>query len=142
RDRIDPSPVGDGIFGIAAGARAHHAVAGLDAALRFRAALDHLARPFEADRRADASVAAVRQAAGRGEIGALERRGLDLHQHLVGFGPRLRDVAHDQSILARNAGLHRIASLIWFRALYCVGWVEPLARSRASSTRYGETHQA
>ncbi len=107
--RIDAAPVADGVFGVAAVARAHDAIAGLEGALHLGAGLDHLARPLDADQRADAAVGAMRQAARDREIGAVERRGLDLHQHLVGLGLRLRDIAHDEPVLARNASLHRFS---------------------------------
>src|SRR5262249_57867325 len=69
RHRVDAAPVADGVFGIAAGARAHDAVARLVAA-HLGAGFDHLARPFEADRRADPAVAAVGATARGGKIGA------------------------------------------------------------------------
>ena len=80
RHRVHPPPVAHGIFGIAAGARAHHAVAGLEAALNVGAGLDHLARPVDADRRADAAVAAVGKTTRGREIGASQE------QLLIDFG--------------------------------------------------------
>src|SRR6266446_9801135 len=50
RNRIDASPVGHGVFGIAAGAGAHDALARL-ITCNFGAGFDHLAGPFEPYRR-------------------------------------------------------------------------------------------
>ena len=58
RNRVDASPVGDGVFGIATGAGAHDAFARL-VLLNFGAGFDHLAGPFEPDRRADPAMAAM-----------------------------------------------------------------------------------
>src|SRR5262245_25563902 len=91
RHRVDASPVADSVFGIAAGAGAHDTVA-WPVALHLSADFNHLARPFEADRRADPTVAAVREAARGGKIGAIERGSPHLYQRLVGLWSRLRYV--------------------------------------------------
>src|SRR5262249_46123310 len=62
RHRVHATPVADCVFGIPAGAGAHDAIAG-PVALDFCAGFDHLARPFESDRRADPAMAAMGAAA-------------------------------------------------------------------------------
>src|SRR5262249_62375131 len=105
----------DGVFGIAASARAHDTVARL-VTRRLGAAFNHLARPFEADRRADSTVAAVGDAARGGKIGAIERGSPHLHQHLVGLWSRLRYVAQRQSVFSRNGSLHLVLRRLIRRA--------------------------
>ena len=128
-DRVDAPPVAHGIFGIAAGARAHHPVAGLEAALNLGAGLDHLACPVDADRRADATVAAVREATGGREIGAIEAGGAHLDQHLVGLRARLRHVAHVDPLFACNASLHRVLRRCFPRLSW--PWISPAPRPPA-----------
>src|SRR5262249_14224686 len=107
RHRVDAPPVADGVFGIAAGARAHDTAARL-VVLHLGAGLHHLARPFEADRRADPAVAAVGDAARGGKIGAIARGGPHLHQLFVGLRARLRYVAQRESVFSRNGSLHLV----------------------------------
>src|SRR5262249_22223333 len=104
---VDAPPVADGAFGIAAGARAHDTVARLVAA-HLGAGFDHFARPLEADRRADPAVAAVGDTARGGKIGAIERGGPHLHQHLVGLRSPLRYVAQREPLFSRNGSLHLV----------------------------------
>src|SRR6185295_19027459 len=122
-----PPPVAHGIFGVAAGARAHRAVAGLESALHVGANLDHLAGPVDADRRADTAMAAVGKTTRGGEIGAIEAGRAHLHQHLVGLRAWLRYVAHFDPVCTCNASLHLV-----LRRVFRVGpWVSPAPRPPA-----------
>ena len=117
RHRVDASPVADGVFGIAAGAGAHDAVA-RRVSLDLGAGLGHLASPFEADRGADPAMAAVGNAARDGKVGAVERGGAHSHQHFVGLRLRLCNLAQRQSLLRRNGGFHAL-SMDRFVPLIC-----------------------
>src|SRR4029077_14880787 len=122
-------PVAHGIFRVAAGARAHHAVAGLEAALNVGAGLDHLARPVDADRRADAAVAAVGETTRGREIGAIEAGGAHLHQHLGGLRARLRYVAYFDPVSTCNASLHLVLRRVCRQ--WSQPWVSPAPRPPA-----------
>src|SRR6185437_4100989 len=105
RDRRDAAPIGHRIFGIGAAARAHDAVAGLEAA-HLAADFSDLARPFETGDRAGTAEIAVTVAGRHEQIGAIEAAGADADQDLVGLRPRLRHVADFEALLAQYGGLH------------------------------------
>src|SRR5262249_57079079 len=104
---VDAPQGAGGAFGVAAGAGAQDAVARLVAA-PLGAGSAPFARPLEADRRADPAVAAVGDTARGGKIGAIERGGPHLHQHLVGLRSRLRYVAQREPLFSRNGSLHLV----------------------------------
>src|SRR6266849_4584133 len=86
----DAPPIGDGVFGIAAAARAHDAVALLQPRRHLGAELDHLARPFEADDCAGAAEIAVLVAGRHAEFGTVESGGAHADENLVRLRPRRR----------------------------------------------------
>src|SRR5262249_12638858 len=98
------------------------------------ASSDPLARPFEADRRADPTVTAVGEAARGGEIGAIERGGPHLHQHLVGLRSRLRYVAQREPVFSRNGSLHLVLRRLLPRAQGRTQAGPLMPRARASSS--------
>ena len=102
---MHPPGVGDGIFGKAARRRAHDAVAGLEVLDLAADRLD-LAGAFQPDPRADAADAAVLDAGGDQEVGAVEARGAHLDQHLVRLRLGLRQVADLDTFFAENCCFH------------------------------------
>ena len=97
--------VGDGVFGEAAGGRAHHAIARLEV-LHVAADRLDLAGAFQADDRAGAAHRAVAMAGGDREVGAVERRRPHLDQDLVRLGHGLGDVAELDALLADDGCFH------------------------------------
>src|SRR5262249_52587798 len=117
-----------------AGAGAHDAITG-PVACDPRTVFTPLARPFESDRRADPAMAAMGDAARGGKIGAIERGGTHPHQHFVGLGLGLRNIAHGQSLLGCNGRLHpalrrlsRCALLLPSRAVGAAVYMRPRPR--------------
>jgi hypothetical protein len=72
----------------------------------FGAGFDHFAGPFEPYRRADPAMAAMRDAACGGKVGAIEGGGAHPHQHFVRLRFRLHNVAQRESLVGRNARFH------------------------------------
>src|SRR5262249_56420818 len=124
-----------GIGGMGAGGRAHDAVARL-VVLPLGPGLPPPPRPLEPNRRADPAVAAVGDAACGGKIGAIERGGPHLHQHLVGLRARLRYVVQRESLFSRNGSLHLVLRRLLrpVPGRTQVGPLMPRARAWSSAT--------
>ena len=97
--------IGHGVFGKAARRRSHDPVAGLEV---FDLAADRLdlAGALQADPRADAADGTMLDARGHQCIGAVEARGADLDQHLIGLWLGLRQVADLDALFAKNCCFH------------------------------------
>src|SRR6185312_4227693 len=85
RNLVGAAGIGDGVFGEAAGGRAHDAIAGLEV-LDVRADRLDLAGAFQADDGAGPADRAVAMARGDREVRPVERCRLHLDQDLVGLG--------------------------------------------------------
>src|SRR5581483_9910740 len=102
--------------GVTALAGAHHAIAGLEGALRLGAHFDHFARPVEPDGVTGCAMAAM--PARGGKVGAVEARGFHLHQDLVRLRLWLRDVPHFEAILGGDSGEHWLPPFLSVEAPY------------------------
>ena len=102
---MHPAPIGDGIFGVTAGRRRHHAVAHPDA---FHVTADRFdfAGAFESETGPDAADRAVLVAEADQQIGAIEARGAHADQHLGGLGRGLLHVANLNAVLTNDCGFH------------------------------------
>ena len=105
RDLVGAAGVGDGVFGEAAGGRAHHAIARLEVLDVAAHRLD-LAGAFQADDGAGAAHRAVAVARRDREVGAVERGRAHLDQDLVRLGHGLGDVADLDAIFSDHGCFH------------------------------------
>ena len=106
-----PAVIGQRIFGERRAARAHHALADLDA-LGLGTDFGDLAGPFHAEHGADAAGRAMGVALGHAEIGAVQPAGVDADQHLRALRRGLCDVGDFSAVGAVHIGFHfRMVSL-------------------------------
>ena len=100
-----PAPVGDGILGIAAGARAHHPVAGPELG-NLGADLGDLAGPFEPRHRVHAAQRPVGPPGRHDQVRPVQPAGRDPDQNLVGLGRGHRHLADRQPLAGKHHCLH------------------------------------
>ncbi|MGY4343990.1 hypothetical protein ACVWXM_000454 [Bradyrhizobium sp. GM7.3] len=106
-----PAVIGQRVFGKRRAARAHDAVADLEA-LGIRSERGDLAGPFHAEHGAGAAGRAMGVALAHAGVGAIEATGADPDQHLRAFRLWLSDVGNRSATRAVDISLHELLSLL------------------------------
>src|SRR5262249_36100890 len=118
-DARDPPWIGCHIFGIAAGCRAHDAVARLEI-LDVRSDGLDLARALEPDARSDAAGLAMHVSGRDAKVGPVEADGTHAHQHFMRSGLGFGDVTDFHNILGGNDGSFHSCSPYSFNSFFAV----------------------